>query len=46
MHFVEGSFHGDEDGKNSKNCSYSQEVRSWHVHRISNSHIYVQIDFC
>ena len=22
------------------------EVRSWHVHRIPKSHIYVQIDFC
>ena len=23
-----------------------QEVRSWHVHGIPNSHIYVQINFC
>ena len=22
------------------------EVRSWHVHRLPKSHIYVQIDFC
>ena len=22
------------------------EVRSWHVHRLPKSHIYVQVDFC